>query len=111
MNQYLNEHESFVLELLSSAEDVDWIKIKEYHKTKIEFLQQERLVHLIVTLAFTFLLVAASVILWFYPIPAVLLLNLVLTVLVLFYVIHYYRLENGVQRWYRLYDSICAKID
>ena len=111
MNNYIKEHESFILNLLSSSEDVDWIRMEEYHKTKIEFLQQERLAHLLVTLAFAFLLIASSVLLWFHPVLVVLLLDFILSVLVLFYAIHYYHLENGVQRWYRLYDSIFAKIN
>lgn len=111
MNKYIKEHETFIINLLSSDDDIDWLKIREYHKTKIEFLQQERLIHLIVTLGFAFLLICSLVISWLYPIAALLLLDLLLAILILFYTVHYYRLENGVQRWYRLYDDICDKID
>ena len=33
-----------------------------------------------------------------------------LLILLVFYVIHYYHLENGVQRWYALYERILEKM-
>ena len=34
------------------------------------------------------------------------LLSALLMILTMAYIVHYYRLENGVQRWYGLYDEI-----
>jgi hypothetical protein len=109
MYKYLLEHEKYIVDIINSNEPKDWASIREYHKSQIEFMQHERLVHLLVTLAFAFVLIASYIITVIYPITAMMLLDLIVTVLEVFYIIHYYRLENGVQRWYKLYNIICDK--
>jgi hypothetical protein len=109
MYKYLLEHEKYIEGIINSNEPKDWAVIKEYHKSQIEFMQHERLVHLLVTLAFAFVLIASYIITVIYPIIELMLLDLIVTVLEVFYIIHYYRLENGVQRWYKLYNKICDK--
>ena len=74
------------------------------HLTKIKFLQHERLIHLLVTLfygLFLFLSVIISFKTWLFLI----ILYIVLIVL-LFYVRHYFFLENHVQYLYKLYDQM-----
>ena len=74
--------------------------------TNISFFQHERLVHLLVTLAFTFLLAFA---IWgcvtIGQISFFIFFFLVL-VLLIPYIRHYYILENGTQRLYRCYDLL-----
>ena len=109
MYKYLLEHEEYIKELLNSSEENDWESIKEYHKVKIVFMQHERLVHLLVTLAFAFVMLASYVVFGITNSLLLIAVSLLLTTLEIFYIVHYYRLENGIQRWYKLYDAICER--
>lgn len=109
MYRYLKDHESYIIALLESEINLDWRSIAAYHNTQIGFLQQERLAHLIVTCVFGMLLFFSSITTAFVPIPALYGLDLILGVTLVFYIVHYYRMENGVQRWYRLYISLLHK--
>jgi hypothetical protein len=69
------------------------------HLTRIGFLQHERLVHLIVML---FVALSALICLGLYlfsNLGAFLIAFALLLILTLFYILHYYRLENSVIRW------------
>ena len=72
-------------------------------------MQHERLAHL-VTLLFVclFALLSLGYTLAYPAVPCFILSGL-LTILSAAYVIHYYRLENGVQKWYRLSNEIRNK--
>ncbi len=109
MDEYMKTHEKFVLEALNNdSVDINWLST--YHKTQIHFIQHERFIHLIITVFFAFLLIGAVVSTLLYPIILLFVLDLILFVLLLFYIRHYYRLENGVQYWYTLYNQIEKKI-
>ena len=73
---------------------------------QIGFFQHERLVHLIVmaTIAVVTLLSVLGCLAW----PGILtfLLAGLLLVLLIPYIIHYFILENGVQKLYKYYDKI-----
>jgi len=72
----------------------------------IGFLQHERLIHLIVTVLFALVTMICFALFLVTPsIPVVILLVLFLALLVP-YIFHYYRLENGVQKLYDLYDEL-----
>lgn len=58
-------------------------EIKEVER-KIQFFQHERLIHLIVTLSFALFTI----------------------IFLVFYIKHYFYLENSVQYMYKLYDQI-----
>lgn len=76
----------------------------ENHLIKINFFQHERLIHLLVTLfygLFLFLSVIISLKVWLFLI----ILYLALIVLI-FYVRHYFFLENHVQYLYKEYDQM-----
>ncbi|MBT9700957.1 hypothetical protein GPK75_07675 [[Eubacterium] rectale] len=64
----------------------EWKKILQEHLTQIAFFQHERLVHLIN--------------------PMLLVLTLLFLVLLVPYIMHYYTLENEVQKMYTQYDEI-----
>ena len=87
----------------------DWDKEIEKHLTQIAFFAHERLVHLIV-----FCLVAVCTvmcILAFVIKGEIMLLPLILLLFVLLipYCMHYYLLENSVQRMYDQYDAMRNK--
>ncbi|MBP0988409.1 MAG: hypothetical protein J6S92_09030, partial [Oscillospiraceae bacterium] len=75
-------------------------------RTMIEFMQHERLIHFLVTMLFA---LGFFIILGIYLITQILmLLPLLLLVLGLIvpYIMHYYFLENTVQKIYKMYDEI-----
>ncbi len=110
MIQYILEHEAYIRSLLESTENQDWDKVRKYHKVQIMFLQHERLVHMMVTLFFGFLLAFSLFMALFMELAVLLLLVLFIGVLEIFYLVHLYRLETGVQRWYGLYRDIVNKL-
>lgn len=84
----------------------DWDKLMEEHLIQIGFFQHERLIHLLVTLTFailTAMTVFVIIITCYYPLA---LLALLLMVLLVPYIMHYYLLENEVQKMYKQYDEI-----
>jgi len=107
MIEYMKKHEQYVREMLNKKLGRDDLAaLLAYHDKQIQWMQHERLVHLIVTLfvcLFTLLALgfACFAVSW----PA-LLLCVVFIVLSVAYLVHYFRLENGVQRWYRLSNQI-----
>lgn len=91
----------------SSAKTEDLLNIQIW----ISHLQHERLIHLIVT---TFVGIAdmiSIVILLIASNYAAFALSALLTILFIFYIIHYYFLENGVQKLYKLEDKIRASLN
>ena len=80
-------------------------------ETKISYYQHERLIHLMVTLAFASWLLFE--IFCLFILPSEFLIAGVLLVLIFFgltigYVMHYYFLENSVQKMYHMRDEIRA---
>jgi cell division protein FtsW (lipid II flippase) len=111
LDKYLKQHEEAIKQaLLAGDVKTDWKALKEFHKTRIEFMQHERLIHLLVTLTFAILLFIALGIAYSRPSIEILVVMALLLVLLIPYIYHYYVLENGVQRWYKLYEEIDKKI-
>lgn len=105
MNKFMRKHNSFMRKALKDPiENLDWLM--SYHESKIQFLQHERLIHLLVTLAFSFVLLLSCGLFLYKPTPFALPIFLLLSLLLLFYVVHYFRLENCVQRWYILHQKL-----
>ncbi len=112
MKKRITTYMDYIDHILS--EDVDAYKenyeelIKE-HLIQIDFFMHERLVHLLVTLAFAifgFLIFVALVINFQ---PGLLLLFAAILLLLVPYIMHYYLLENGVQKMYRQYDEMLRR--
>ena len=71
---------------------------------KIIFFQHERLIHLIITLFYVLMFLIFLVLIsisYIFIVPSI-----ILMFFVIFYIIHYFRLENGVQYLYKLYDDV-----
>jgi cell division protein FtsW (lipid II flippase) len=107
MINYMKKHEGYIKEMLEKNPDNE--KLRElfaYHDKQIQWMQHERLVHLIVMLfvcLFTLIIFGFAVIHTSMPFIALFVVLLVLSVA---YIIHYFRLENGVQRWYSISNEI-----
>ena len=102
MKKYLYDYIKEIDDLLANNEITK--KIIENHLIKINFFQHERLIHLIITLFFSLLLIIFIALGFvnyiFLGVTAIIL------VLLIFYIIHYYHLENGVQYLYKQYDRM-----
>lgn len=110
MIAYMREHERYLAGALGSGKDDDLEHLREGHLIRIGFMQHERLIHLLVTITFAFFFLGSVLFAVVCERPGILPLSLLFLVLLVPYIIYYYRLENGVQRWYRLYDQIERKI-
>lgn len=78
----------------------------EEHLTQISFFQHERLIHLIVTVTFALLEMLAILLSVISDSLFALLLPVVILILLVPYIRHYYILENEVQRMYVQYDRM-----
>ena len=101
---------------LLQQEDDNWEKILEEHLTQVAFFQHERLIHLIVTVLFAVLEIMSilgTVILAAMESGniAMSLLTILLLILLIPYIRHYYILENEVQKMYVQYDKLLEKIE
>ncbi|MPM16401.1 hypothetical protein SDC9_62780 [bioreactor metagenome] len=94
--------------MLEDGEIHDWSAVLEELLIQISFFQHERLIHLIVTVTFALLEMIATALTLIFFSPAVLALCLLILVLLVPYVMHYYLLENEVQKLYARYDRILA---
>ena len=111
MIDYMKKHENYVRDMLEKKLDEENLKeLLAYHDKQIQWMQHERLVHLIVMLfvclftliSFGFIVIRTST-------PSIILSGLLL-ILSVAYVIHYYRLENGVQKWYLISNEIKRRL-
>ncbi|RHT16579.1 hypothetical protein DW835_16415 [Clostridium sp. AM34-9AC] len=80
-------------------------KLKE-HLTQISFFQHERLIHLIVTVTFALLEMLAILLNVISDSLFSILLPVVILILLVPYIRHYYILENEVQKMYVQYDRM-----
>lgn len=81
--------------------------IREKHLLMIGRLQHERLIHLIVTSLVALLFALFATVILLVPVqPLVLFIPLILGILLVAYLRHYFLLENAVQRWYLLDDEL-----
>ena len=111
MIDYMKKHESYVKEMLGKKLDEEKLReLLAYHDKQIQWMQHERLIHLIVMLfvclfmllSFGFTIIRTSA-------PSII-LSVLLLILSVAYIIHYYRLENNVQKWYLLSNQIRQKL-
>lgn len=110
MWKYLRAHEAFVRRSLDETHDAAfWEQLADFHARQLAFMQHERLVHLAVTMTVAVLCVLALGLASLMPSWPTLALATVLLGLVSAYLVHYFRLENGVQRWYHLSNALDEK--
>lgn len=87
-----------------SAEELEVLRAQVL--VQIKLFQHERFIHLIVTMTFALMTVMTLLgicVTGYLPLGALMLLLLILLVP---YIRHYYILENGTQTLYRYYDSL-----
>jgi hypothetical protein len=113
MGRYVRLHEAFIRAVLDGRHGAlasgDWEALLGFHLEQIARMQHERLIHLGVTLsvaAFFLLVLGFSLV---HPSWPGLALALVMLGLLCAYLVHYFRLENGVQRWYHLSNLLSER--
>ncbi|MBR3312510.1 MAG: hypothetical protein IKG18_00070 [Atopobiaceae bacterium] len=107
MGERLNAYIARIDALLADQPpDTDWERITQEHLVQIGFFQHERLIHLLVTLAFALMELATAIVTILSPSIAPAALMALFLVLLVPYVVHYYHLENGTQRLYAQYDEL-----
>jgi len=109
MYKHLLNHEKYILKILQEENIENLGEITEFHLNQISFFQHERLIHLIVTMSMGIILVGVLA-------GAIISQNqfmyLAVVVIIItegFYIRHYYRMENGVQRLYEQYNLLREK--
>lgn len=92
--------------LAEAPKGTDWQSVLEEHLVQIAFFQHERLIHLIVTVTFAILTLLSFGVMLLSEFLPVLGLTVLLLVLLVPYIGHYYTLENEVQKMYVQYDRL-----
>lgn len=92
--------------LSEKAPDTDWNLVLEEHLVQISFFQHERLIHLLVTLAFALFTLGGILAVFLTGELCAIVLTVLFLVLLIPYIRHYYLLENEVQKMYAQYDYI-----
>ncbi|MBQ1490568.1 MAG: hypothetical protein IIZ39_01305 [Blautia sp.] len=109
IKEYCRRHEQTVEKALE--EDRIPPDLLFLHREKIQILQHERLVHLLVTIMVVFVTLFVLSLVLLHPelglLPAIFMLGL--AVLLGFYFFHYFFLENTVQHWYWLLEQLEEK--
>ena len=102
MKKYLYDYIKEIDQLIKKGQ-IDQ-KIIDEHLIKINFFQHERLIHLLVTLFYIVCMLIfmglGTIFIGFF------IVSLILLIFVICYIIHYFRLENGVQYLYKQYDKL-----
>jgi hypothetical protein len=109
MWDYIKRHEKFVRGLLEGG-TTNWAELQAFHSKQLKYMQHERLIHLLVLLFVGTYLLLTIGFATAHPSLATLAMSLLLLGLTAVYVVHYFRLENGVQRWYHLANRIDEKL-
>ncbi len=90
--------------------ELSYEEILQEHMVQIQFFSHERLIHLLVTITFALLTFGTFFLLVLSFSPGLVCLFIALLVLLVPYIMHYYLLENGVQKMYQQYDGLLRRI-
>ena len=102
MTKYLKEY-------IKELENNPSKKVIDNMYNKITFFEHERLIHLIVTMFFVLFSLIFTFMCFYTKVDYFIIITLILYVIDIFYIFHYYFLENSVQKLYKLYDKYMNK--
>ncbi|MBO4241724.1 MAG: hypothetical protein J5883_00405 [Clostridiales bacterium] len=106
ISEYIREIELYMAGDLEKDDRSGIESVLSEFETKISYFQHERLIHLIVTVLFAILEIMAVFMIMVAPSPAAVLLCIMFLILLVPYVMHYYFLENSVQKMYKMRDRM-----
>ena len=104
IRRYMAEVERLLKDGCAPAE---WERLRGEMLVRIGFYQHERLIHLIITMAFAVMTIVSFSV--FFTVWQFGLVAAALFVLDIPYVLHYFFLENSTQKLYRLYYAVQGK--
>lgn len=107
MGSYIKTYISSVEKAIDD-ESTDLEALKREHLVQIEFIQHERLIHLMVTIMCCILLFIGLCVFFISGLTAFLVVDALLLILDFSYLIYYFFIENSTQKLYRLYNKMCA---
>ena len=110
MIRFLNQHLGEINKKIKEGDGREWKSILKHHRETIKFIQHERLIHLLVMLAVGIKFLMAMLFTLIYPKPILFVIDGLLLVLLIPYLVHYFRLENGVQKLYWIDKLIEKKV-
>ncbi len=107
MKNRINAYKAYIDALLEKNDpDTNWDEVIKQHLIQLDFFKHERLIHLIVTITFALMeCIVLALVNTSFTLPIGILCILILVLLVP-YVGHYYLLENSVQYMYKQYDEM-----
>lgn len=98
MNQKITNYKKFIELNITEAKKIeDFDFLLKLNGSAISNFQAERLVHLIVTVSFALFTLIFVYLYLFFNIILFEIVSLITLVVLIFYIMHYYKLENGVQ--------------
>ncbi|MCR5743734.1 MAG: hypothetical protein K6F92_08485 [Lachnospiraceae bacterium] len=107
MKKRINNYKSYIDRIIeANSPDTDYQSVIKEHLIQLEFFMHERLIHLIVTVLFALMEVIVLGLVLTQESIFIALLFLLILVLLVPYVMHYYLLENSVQYMYEQYDRL-----
>ncbi len=109
MTKYLTAYKQYILKCLED-ENCDFQQLLDYHRNKIAFFAHERLVHLLVMILFAICTVITILAIVIWESLTLIPLAVLLLVLLVPYIKHYYFIENSVQTLYKYYDKMYEKV-
>ncbi len=111
MTNYLKEYtEEIEKKLKDNDKKTDWNKVLDNHRVQIGFLQNERLIHLLVTLTFGMLFCFFITVILIWQVMMLMGVLALVIIMLVGYVFHYFKLENGVQKLYWLDKEVKKRI-
>ena len=109
MTKYLTQYKEYSIRCLED-ENYDLRQLLDYHRDKISFFSHERLIHLLVMILFAVCTVITILAIVIWQTLSLIPLAILLLVLLVPYIKHYYFLENSVQQLYKYYDVMYKKV-
>jgi hypothetical protein len=111
MIRNIYKHFDFINQKLSDNDKkLNLDRLQIYNRQRIQDFQHERLIHLIVTMTIGLSLVIFSGFILAFQLVILLVPLALLFLLFIPYIFHYYQLENGVQKLYKLTELIEEKL-
>ena len=100
----MSDYIKYVDDYINKKEFKDINSFIKEHLIKINFFQHERLIHLLVTLFYGLLAIVFMAFGFVYYLFFI--IAFILLICLMFYGVHYFRLERGVQYLYKQYDMM-----
>lgn len=110
MTREIRQYLAFIKALLERNDpNTNWRRVERELLLRIAFYQHERLIHLLIMLAFAAFTAVALILAVIIQTPVFFVLVALFLILLVPYIGHYYFLENSVQKLYRQYYIIKDK--